>query len=217
MTQDPCIHPDNAPRTAYNKGCRCTRCKTQKRKQRQAEYQRNAQTYKNYRKTHPYTYIKPSNPSPKRVYASRPGCTHPELSPYTAWEYGCRCTECTRVLVAHRKRMRSTVLAKAKETMKTRARNAKVPMPSTPEQVHALLAVYIKRQILAQSGIRCHVDHITPLEHGGTHTADNVRILSEHQNLARRYAPDTECVALDLVTPDHWNLYHKTVKKLVYT
>lgn len=211
MSQDSCLYPENAPRTGYNKGCRCARCKTEKSTQKRAEYARNTQTYRQYQKTHPRPYTR----APKRQYSPRPGCTHPHLSPYTAWDRGCRCGDCKTVRAQHGKQMRNCVLAKAKEAMRTRARNANVPMPSTPQQVNELLRVYIKRRILAESGIACHVDHIIPLSDGGTHTADNVRILQEHENVKRHYFVDTVCHSLDLVTPEQWNTYNQIVKKLV--
>lgn len=211
MSQTTCLYPENAPRTGYNKGCRCSRCVTEKSKQKRAEYQRNTETYKKYQATHPKKYT----PVCKRQYSPRPNCLYPNRSPYTAWDKGCRCTECTNTLRSHKKRMRNNTLTKAKDAMKTRARNANVPMPSTPEQKHALLCVYIKRQILNESGIECHVDHIVPLQHGGTHTADNVRILSKKENLLRNSNPHMKCTSLDLLTTEQHHKYQETLKKLV--
>jgi 5-methylcytosine-specific restriction endonuclease McrA len=110
--------------------------------------------------------------------------------------------------------MRNSVLTKAKDTMKNRARTGNVPMPSTPQEIHDLLCVYIKRQILNESGIRCHVDHIIPLREGGTHTPNNVRILSEKENLSRNRNPNIQCTPLDLQTTEQHHQYQEALKKL---
>ena len=210
MSQTTCLYPENAPRTGYNKGCRCSRCVTEKSKQKRAEYQRNTETYKNYQATHPRN----RSSNRKRVYTPRSECLYPHQSPYTAWEKGCRCAECTNTLKTHKKNMRNSVLSKAKDSMRNRARTGGVPMPFTPQKVHDLLCVYIKREILNRSGIPCHVDHIIPLQHGGTHTADNVQILTEKENLLKNHNPDMKCTSLDLLTTEQHHQYQETLKKL---
>jgi len=210
-----CLYPDNAPRTGYNKGCRCTRCKTEYLTQRRAEYYRNIAVYTAYSKQYRKNKPRKRTPAPPRaVYPPRPECEYPQLSPYTAWGRGCRCTACVAVRQAHHKKMRNSLLIRAKDTMRNRARDAGVALPSDPQDRHALLCVYIKRSILAQDGIRCHVDHIVPLEHGGSHTAGNVRILTETENLRRRGNPEMECHPLDLTTPEQHIRYTEAVKKI---
>lgn len=113
--------------------------------------------------------------------------------------------------------MRNSVIAKAKDAMRNRARTGGVPVPSTPQEIHDLLCVYIKREILNGSGIPCHVDHIVPLGQGGTHTADNVRILTQHENLSRNHNPDIQCTPLDLETHEHHHKYQEALKKISLT
>ena len=214
MPQTTCLYPENAPRTGYNKGCRCSRCVTEKSAQKRAEYQRNTETYKNYQKNYQATHPRNRSSNRKRVYAPRSGCLYPHQSPYTAWDKGCRCAECTNTRKTHEKNMRNSVIRKAKDTMRNRARTGGVPMPSTPQEIHDLLCVYIKREILNESGIRCHVDHIIPLRQGGTHTANNVRILTEKENLSRNRNPNIQCTPLDLQTTEQHHQYQETLKKL---
>lgn len=207
-----CRFPHNAPRTGYNRGCRCTRCVHHTNAQRRAEHLRNAETYRQYRRTHKRTTTR--TPAPPKMYTPRPGCVHPHLSPYTAWDKGCRCTHCTSVQRQRRNAIQKQVLPRAKDAMRNRARTGKTVLPSTPEQRNELLKVYIRAQILQAHGIPCHVDHIVPLEHGGTHTADNVRLLDPGTNVARRYTPDLPCVPLELTTPEQLREYTETLKKL---
>ena len=86
-------------------------------------------------------------------------------------------------------------------------------LPSDPEELLELFSVYLKRQILWDSGVFCHVDHIVPVSQGGTHTPDNVRILSDVENMRRYYRPDMECTPLDLTDLEQWMLYSEVMEQ----
>lgn len=212
-TPTPCTHPHNAGATGYNKGCRCPRCVDAKAQNRRRNYRKNPERYRAYSKANRLKYRKP--PVPRPLYTPlRPQCEYPQYSPYTSWDYGCRCPDCVTTHKHNRAVYRRGVIPCAKDALRARAKKTGVPVPSCPEQYKALLKVYIQSQILIRDGIPCHVDHIVPLEHGGTHTADNVRLLDPDTNVARRYTPDLPCVPLVLSTPEQLREYTQTLKKL---
>lgn len=166
-------------------------------------------------------------------------CRFPHNAGPTGYSKGCRCPRCVAAKSVIRKRtyiknaeryrkygqeyrhknrelyaaLRRGVIPKAKSALRRRANKSRVPIPSCPEQYKDLLKVYIQAQILIRDGIPCHVDHIIPLEHGGTHTANNVRLLDPKTNMTRRYAPDTICVPLQLTTPNQLQEYTELIKK----
>jgi hypothetical protein len=167
-------------------------------------------------------------------------CRFPHNKGKTGYNKGCRCPRCKADTAVVRKRYNTKnteqyrkynreyrnknremlaqkkrdVIPRAKNILVKRAKKSGVPVPVCPVQYTELLKVYIQAQILIRDGVPCHVDHVIPLEHGGTHTADNVRLLDPHTNMARRWNPDTPCTPL-VLTPEQLDEYKKLVKKIV--
>ena len=154
-----CLYPQFAPRTGYNYGCRCERCK-------QASYD-----YRN----------RPRNVAKKAATAKLYRKNNVEkVKAYGAMYYQKN---------AERKKLKMKIpvnailgsIRTAKRRMMRIDKNL-VP-PLTPDEQVRLYKIYETRYYLTEStGVMHHVDHIIPGSKGGLHHPDNLQVLTALEN-----------------------------------
>ena len=159
MTDTVCLYPQLAPRTGYNYGCRCERCK-------QASYD-----YRN----------RPRNVAKKAATAKLYRKNNVEkVKAYGAMYYQKN---------AERKKLKMKIpvnailgsIRTAKRRMMRIDKNL-VP-PLTPDEQVRLYKIYETRYYLTEStGVMHHVDHIIPGSKGGLHHPDNLQVLTALEN-----------------------------------
>ena len=147
-------------------------------------------------------------------------CTYPHLAQRTAYDKGCRCSDCVEYYRTYRREQcrklrkdpeyRKRERARESNRLKTdilyysnrlvskrsidRGRRGKETLTRkmlTPEERKKIEEIY--REANSRSittGIRHNVDHIIPLSSGGIHHPDNLQILTENENLKKGISLD---------------------------
>ena len=163
MSNTTCLYPHVAPRTGYNYGCRCKRCK----------HARSAYDYRtrNVAKTAATAKLYYKNNVEK-------------VKAYGAMYYQKN---------AERKKLKMKIPVNAiRGSIRTAKRRMMridkhlVP-PLTPDEQVRLYKIYETRYYLTEStGVIHHVDHIVPGSKGGLHHPDNLQILTASENCKKK-------------------------------
>ena len=153
----------------------------------------------------------------KKEEYNRPGCLYPDLSFYSAHDKGCRCSSCCALWKEKRflyfKNYSESILNRANDALRTRAKNRKETLNLDPVEKHLLLLVYIKSAIITQLRTKTHVDHIIPLNSEGSYSYKNTQILSKHDNLKKSSNGEHVATPLDLESHEEKALYEATIAK----
>ena len=169
-----CLYPQFAPRTGYNYGCRCERCKqaSYDYRNRPRNVAKKAATAKLYRK---------NNVEKVKAYGAMYYKNNVEkVKAYGAMYYQKN---------AERKKLKMKIpvnailgsIRTAKRRMMRIDKNL-VP-PLTPDEQVRLYKIYETRYYLTEStGVMHHVDHIIPGSKGGLHHPDNLQVLTALEN-----------------------------------
>lgn len=203
-----CLFGDVKPRTAYNKGCRCSRCASaiskkwsrrkvilQKKKKIALENQKN-----------------------------KTDCLFPEYNGQTPYSLGCRCDKCINIKSYNERKSRGKQVKKSIEKRisfgdkdrclypnlkgisgykkgcicdrckgavlfcvnKRRDFIKKSYLENSKDDNDRIEEIYAKRvKITRETGILHHVDHIIPLSKGGKHVPNNLQIIPAKENLRK--------------------------------
>lgn len=83
-------------------------------------------------------------------------------------------------------RQRTDPIYRGQKAACQRRRKAKLRARTTADDTPAIKAIYrAARELQDATGIPFHVDHKIPLKHGGTHTIDNLQILTAEENMKK--------------------------------
>jgi 5-methylcytosine-specific restriction endonuclease McrA len=161
-----CLFPHFAPITAYNRGCRCSRCKQEKKQIAAVSNKKNqakvVQRRIEYRKS-------PEGKAWAAAYWRTSEYKARKRSQLAAWRQ-----------TPHGKAVSAANCAKR------RARKRKQSPKLNDTEQQQVIAIYKRCQDLTEStGIQHHVDHIIPLSKEGEHHPDNLQILTAEENMKK--------------------------------
>jgi len=161
-----CLYPHLAPITAYNRGCRCLRCKQEKKQLAAVSDKKNQakvlQRRIKYRKS----------PEGKAWAAA-----YWRTSEYKARK---RSQMAAYIQTPHGK-----AVSAAKSAKRRALKRKQSPKLNDTEQ-QQVVEIYKRCQELTEStGILHHVDHIIPISKHGEHHPNNLQILTAEQNIKK--------------------------------
>ena len=171
-----CLYPQFAPRTGYNKGCRCPRCKQGKKITQQKFKKNNPDYFTAYQKEWYAKYREQ-----KKMSSSEYRKNNREK----IIKYRKDNKERDKITRQQWLQIPSNVIKENIGSARCRAMHIdKHLVPQlTPDEEVRLYKIYETRYYLTEStGVMHHVDHIIPGSKGGLHHPDNLQVLTALEN-----------------------------------